>query len=192
MAIKKKQKTCRICKVKHTPTRAIQPTCNKYECLVTYAQGVANKAAIARKKKEARVHKEKLKSLDSLADVANDVQRFFNLYIRLRDSKAGYGCISCGTKKPNIQYCAGHFRTRKAAPHLRFNEDNVHLQCNKNCNSALSGNITNYRIELVKRIGVERVEALENNNELHRYTKEELSQIKIKYKEMIKTLKESN
>lgn len=50
-------------------------------------------------------------------------------------------CISCGTTNPNIQYAAGHFRTTKAAGNLRFNEDNVHTQCNYRCNSVLAGNI---------------------------------------------------
>jgi hypothetical protein len=89
-------------------------------------------------------------------------QTEFNRWVRL--TQAGDGCISCGTKNPNIQYCAGHYLSRGARGDLRFNEDNVHLQCNKRCNLELSGNALPYRVNLIKKIGIDRVEALELNN----------------------------
>ena len=46
---------------------------------------------------------------------------------------------------------------------LRFHEDNVHKQCER-CNTYWSGNLINYRIALVERIGVERVEFLERKD----------------------------
>ena len=85
--------------------------------------------------------------------------------------------------------CAGHFRSRGAASHLRFNEFNVNLQCNMRCNQMLSGNIGAYRIELVKRYGIEVVESLENNNQTHKWTKDELISIKLKYRAKLKELK---
>jgi hypothetical protein len=189
--IKIKPKTCRICKQKFLPSRAIQPACS-YECQVVYATKVAAKAAIAREKKAKREHKAKVEKSKSLADIANDTQKFFNEFIRERDKAAGYGCISCGTMKQGIVYCAGHYRSRGATSKLRFNEDNVHLQCNFRCNSQLSGNIMNYRIELIKRIGLERVEALENDNATYKWTREELIALKAKYKQMTKELKDAS
>jgi len=46
-------------------------------------------------------------------------------------------------------------------PVVRFNEDNVHLSCRK-CNYFLAGNLIPYHIELINRIGEERVIALQD------------------------------
>lgn len=82
------------------------------------------------------------------------LQKEFNLWIRTRDK--GLPCISCGSLNANQ---AGHyFPVRFSA--LRFNEDNVHLQC-PYCNCYAYGNQAMYRIGLVKRIGVLAVEELE-------------------------------
>jgi hypothetical protein len=188
--IKIKPKTCRICKQKFIPSRAIQPACS-YECQVAYAL-----ALVARKdKREAviakREHKAKVDKTKTLTEHLDDAQRWFNKWVRLRDMQAGYGCISCGTKA-NVQYAAGHWRTRKAAPQLRFNPDNVHLQCNSYCNRHLSGNQLEFRKALIERIGIERVEALENNHELHRYTIEEANFIKGHYKKLCHLLEKES
>jgi hypothetical protein len=190
--LKIKPKTCRECKQKFIPIRAIQPVCNDFKCMVAYANKSAEKASLAREKKAKREHKAKIEKAKNLTEVAHETQRFFNQYIRERDKAAGYGCISCGTKNPNIVYCAGHYRSRGATSKLRFHEDNVHLQCNYHCNSQLSGNIGNYRIELIKRIGLERVEALENDNATYKWTREELIALKTKYKQLTKQLLEGN
>ena len=138
-----------------------------------------------RKKAEreaTRVRKEKLKSRNDWLD---EVQRVFNVYIRARDGRI---CISCGTQSPFIRYCAGHYRSRGAAPQHRFNEMNVHSQCNYRCNMMLSGNIVNYRPALIAKIGLAAVEALENDNAARYYTIEELIELKALYKEKLKGL----
>ena len=54
------------------------------------------------------------------------------------------------------------------------------------CNINLSGNIENYRINLVKKIGLENVEWLEGKHEPKKYTCEELKAIELKYKSLVK------
>jgi len=81
--------------------------------------------------------------------------KYFHAWIRKRD--AGLPCISCGaynTSDASHFYSAGHY------PALRFNSDNVHLAC-KRCNLFLSGNLIEYRKNLIKKIGIERVEKLD-------------------------------
>ncbi|WP_139535318.1 recombination protein NinG, partial [Escherichia coli] len=95
-------------------------------------------------------------------------------------------CISCGTFE-TVQWEAGHFRSRGAASHLRYNEDNIHKQCHR-CNDELSSNAIPYRAALIEKIGVERVEALENNNTPHRYTIEELEGIRRHYSALRRAL----
>jgi hypothetical protein len=52
-----------------------------------------------------------------------------------------------------------------------------------------SGDIVNYRIELVKRIGAEKVEWLEGPHQAQRYTIEDLKQMKAHYRALIRELK---
>lgn len=89
------------------------------------------------------------------AQLLKKCQVVFNAFIRNRDSERT--CISCGSwATPQ----AGHYMSAGHHSALRFNEDNVNRQCLK-CNNYLHGNLINYRIGLIKRIGEDRVKALE-------------------------------
>ncbi len=88
---------------------------------------------------------------------------YFNKFIRERDSNNGYGiCISSGKPLlvPSLNAQAGHFYSAGKYPELRFNEDNVHLQ-GKSDNYFNGGNLLEYRKNLIKKIGMERVEKLD-------------------------------
>ena len=116
--------------------------------------------------------------------IETEAQKAFNAYIRYRDRNLP--CVSCD--KPNDgshQRHASHYRSVKACSALRFNEMNVHASCMQ-CNSHMSGNITEYRIRLIKKIGLEMVAWIESQNKVTRYTCEELKNIELKYKKMIK------
>jgi hypothetical protein len=188
MVVKLNKRLCKSCGLQFQKVRPLQNTCS-IPCAIDYANKAKEHNKRLEAKKERKAYKDTKEKLKSLTDHIKEAQRHFNAYIRARDLAKGYGCISCGTKTCNL-WVAGHYRTTKAASNLRFNEDNVNLQCGWNCNVNNSGNIVPYRIELIKRIGVDRVEAIENNNETHRYSVEELKDIKTKYKQLTKQLKE--
>lgn len=115
-----------------------------------------------------------------------EAQKAFNAFIRERDGKDP--CISCGRYHEG-QWHAGHYRSTGAHPELRFEELNCHKQCSV-CNNHKSGNIAEYRIELIKRIGLDKVEWLEGPHEPTKYTCEELKEIELHYKAKLKKLKE--
>ena len=175
-----KQPKCKICKQPFDRLRPLQQTCTEYACISSLIQQAKEKKA----RKELKAGREKLKSL---TDWLNEAQKVFNKWIRSRD---GNLCIAC-QRRHTGQIHAGHYRTVKAAGHLRFNEDNVHSQCSV-CNNHLSGNITEYRINLVKKIGAERVETLENNNETKRWTIDEAKEIIRTYKEKLNNSANNN
>ena len=180
---KPKLKTCRVCKLKFEPVRAIQPACS-FDCQVKYAllSVEKNNASIARKyRQDLAVRKEKLKSRQ---EHLKDAQIEFNKYIRLRDE--ALPCISC-QRHHSGQYHAGHYRSVGSARHLRFNEENCHKQCAP-CNNHLSGNIINYRINLEKKIGIKRLQDLESDNNAKHYTIDDVKAIKVKYKQLTKEL----
>ena len=176
-----KDKLCKPCNEMFTPDRPLQKVCS-YKCALVAER---EKTAIRHKKEfkaETKRMKEKIKTL---TEYLNDAQKEFNKYIRIRDKNKP--CISCTTSRPSNQYHAGHYRTTKAASQLRFNEDNCHRQCSQ-CNNSKSGNVVEYRINLVKKIGRWRVEELENNNQLADWTKEKAIEIKKEYREKWKEL----
>ena len=92
----------------------------------------------------------------SVAQLKTKAQTAFNKWIRERDK--GLPCINCGKFRP-LQ--AGHLFPTSTYPHLRFSEWNTNgecLQCNYfNSQSHAYG----YRVNLIKKIGIENFEALE-------------------------------
>ena len=129
--------------------------------------------------------REAKKRVKSRAQWRREAQSTFNAYIRERDKADP--CISCG-RYHSGQWHAGHYRTTGAHPELRFNEDNCHKQCAP-CNNHLSGNLIRYRERLIEKIGIERVEDLENYNRPNKYTIDELSAIKATYKQRLNELR---
>lgn len=166
----------------------MQKICSSTACIVETVY--KNKAK--REKVERKETKVKIEKLAKKPELTVKAQKAFNAYIRARDY--GKPCISCDNpikwdSGATGGVCdAGHWLSVGARVNLRFNEDNCHAQC-KYCNNQLSGNAANYRIGLVKRIGLERVEALECDHKLHHYTKDDLREIEKIYKNKLKMLK---
>ncbi len=189
MTIERKQpkpKTCKnpACRDSFVPQRLGQAVCSPKCALATVeVQKAKEKKSLAQAgRRDIKVRKEALKTR---ADHAKDTQQAFNEWVRLRD--ADLPCVSCG-RHHDGQYHAGHYRTVGANPELRFVEMNVHKQCAP-CNNHKSGDIVNYRIELVKRIGAEAVEWLEGPHEPRKYTIEDLKAITAEYRAKTKELK---
>lgn len=128
-----------------------------------------------RERREVKVRKEKLKSR---ADHLREAQAAFNEFIRWRDWDRP--CISCG-RFHDGQYHAGHYRSVGSHPELRFDEDNVHKQCAP-CNNHKSGDVVNYRINLVAKIGAAAVARLEGPHDARKWTVEEIKAIKALYR----------
>lgn len=153
----------------------------------------AAEKALAKLKKERRQQereaKDKLKirklAVKPLSYFAKQAQTAFNAYIRERDKDLP--CISCGRHHTG-QYHAGHYRTTKAMPELRFDEDNVHKQCSA-CNNHLSGNIENYRPALIEKIGQDRFDRLMGVHELPKWKREDYERIRDEYRRKLKELK---
>ena len=181
-----KPKTCKNpdCGASFVPQRLGQAVCSpKCALAVVEVQKAKEKKSLALAgRREIKVRKEKLKTR---ADHAKDTQQAFNEWVRLRD--ADLPCVSCG-RHHDGQYHAGHYRTVAANPAIRFEPLNVHKQCAP-CNNHKSGDIVNYRIELVKRIGSEAVEWLEGPHEPKRYTVEQLKAMTAEYRAKTKELK---
>lgn len=181
-----KQKTCRNteCRAKFVPSRPLQTWCTP-ECGLIIARTKQAKKKREDDKAERATAKAKRESLKTRADHARETQQAVNEFIRLRD--ANDPCISCGRHHDGA-YHAGHYRSSKAAPEIRFEPLNIHKQCAP-CNTHLSGNLVEYRIRLIQKIGTEAVEWLEGPHEPKRYTIDDLKAIKAEYREKTRELK---
>jgi len=168
-----KIKNCKSCCTDFVPVRPLQRVCSPACAIAIVKVKQAQRAA-----KQQRQDKKRIKTKGKWLQEA---QVEFNKYIRMRDQLVTWPCISCQKqpKKAN----AGHYKSTKAYPESRFDEDNCHLQC-EHCNTYLSGNISAYRVNLISRIGLERVERLEGKHEAKHYTIEEIKEIKIKYRNL--------
>lgn len=182
-----KMKKCKVCKKPFKPFNSLACVCS-IDCSIQYAKdnkvqervnNALNKAARAERKKAKD-------GIKTRSERLRDAQTAFNAYIRERDKSQP--CISCGTKKIGIQYHAGHFKSVGAHPELRFNEFNVSKQCSR-CNNYLSGNLNAYRENLIKKIGIDKVEWLEGHHEPKKYSVEEIEQIKTTYRLKLRQLK---
>ncbi len=136
-----------------------------YDAMAKFGLEKARKDKVKKEKKAHTEKKKELKDNDRSFQIKK-TQQIFNAYIRLRDNAEP--CISCG-RFHDGQYHAGHYRTVGANPELRFDERNCWKQCAP-CNNHLSGNLVNYRINLLSKFGVELVDFLEGNHPPKRYT----------------------
>lgn len=183
---------CPHCKGKMEQGVRIHP-----ECIDAYAEAEeaktkrkAEKQARAAAKVERAETRRRKEAIKTLPELIKEAQHAFNAYIRARD--AHQPCISCGAPPPDLSRLhagrdAGHYRSVGSASHLRFHEDNVHAQC-VHCNQWGAGRAVDYRIGLVARLDLTRVETLEHNNAPHKWTREELIAIRDTYKQKHKEI----
>lgn len=182
MANKRKCKYC----LEYFPPEKIKRFGVGYFCSIEHAlQWVKEKQAkdkarkIASAKKEAsRQHKVDKERIKRPSETRAEAQKSVNRYIRARDYHEG--CISCGKSKEEVEsdqgwkvggcWDAGHYKSRGAKGQLRFVLFNIHKQC-KSCNAGsdkfshkADTVASKYRVNLIKKIGSEKVEWLDNNN----------------------------
>ena len=177
-----KQRKCKAsdCEEMFEP-RNMQHQTHHYLCAMAYTKELKERRMAQDKRKAVKEFKQSDKS--ELKKVA---QQTFNKYIRLRDKDLP--CISCDHDGKRQRH-ASHFRPVGRNSQHRYNEDNCHSACSI-CNSHLSGNLLPYRIALIEKIGIERVDALESDNSTKSYSVDELKEIIDTYKSKIKGMRD--
>jgi hypothetical protein len=181
---------CKVCREQFLPNQPWLRHCSP-DCGVVLALDLVAKKKAKEQRQERATDKVKREGMKTYPQIIKDVQRAFNQAVRLRDQLAGYPCISSGRPldwSGNATDC-GHYRSTGSAPHLRFNFDNAHAQ-SKHDNQYKAGNAVDYRIGLIARIGIERVEALESNNTPRKWSRDELLVMKEDFQRLVRELKE--
>jgi hypothetical protein len=117
------------------------------------------KADKAKGKRELRDRKAALKRIPEIED---ECRRIVQKIARLRDRNDG--CISCHVG-PDYRgmWHGSHYRSVGAASSVQFSLWNIHKACEQ-CNYFKGGNREGYRPRLIEKIGLERVEWLDAQN----------------------------
>jgi len=172
-----KMPRCKNCKNKFEVVRFNQKFCLEPECVRVWVE--------SEKAKQWKEKKQKMQQdLETIQDYVKMTQIIFNKFIRLRDK--GQVCISC--QKPPLKRNCGHFFNANNHWNVRFDERNCHLQC-EHCNTYLSGNLIEYQRNLIHKIGIESYHELEAEaRKTRKFTKDELKEIIIEYKQKVKKL----
>lgn len=194
-----KGRKCKVCKQPFSPRSTLQRVCGMNCAMVLAQQQEAKKAARAARveRSNSRAAREQLKSR---ATLLKEAQFAFNAWIRFRDHCLP--CISCdepdrGDAGNGGFFDCGHYRTVGACPELRFHEDNAHKQC-KRCNSGVVRSSRRvhtvhdperqesiraaYRVRLIAKIGLPRVEWLEGPHDPAKWTPDTLRNIRQRYR----------
>lgn len=178
-----KTKKCDVCKEPFIKRQSMQVVCG-VACSIKHAEMKRLKEAAKREQEERKKTRVQREALKSRQQWLKETQAEFNKFCRLRDDKDP--CISCGRFHQG-SYDAGHYRSVGAQPAIRFHEDNCHKQCVP-CNQHKAGNVVEYRIRLLQKIGPERLAFLEQDHAAVKYTIEDAKRIKALYKDKTKQL----
>lgn len=180
---KPKPKKCPICTTEYIPRSSLQKVCHNYKCAMEFNRQVDERNAAREIRKQERLQRDDLRQrrerLKGKSEWNREAQAAVNKFIFWRDY--GDPCIACG--KP-LNYGvrggavdASHYRSRGAAPWLRFNVFNNNAGC-VHCNRDLSGNLIPYRINLIEKFGLHRVERIEHDNAVRKFDIEYLKRVK--------------
>lgn len=174
----------RECRANFTPSRPLQTVCSPIcaSRLIEHRKEQQAKRIAKLERADTRARKEKIKTR---AEWMREAQQACNAWVRERDR--GLPCISCGRHHQGQNH-AGHYLSTGARPNLRFDPRNIWLQCAP-CNTHLSGNLINYRINLIERIGLEAVEQLEADLAPKKWTIDQLREIRDTYRADLKRLR---
>ena len=174
-------------------------------CGLTLAREGRAKAEKVEAIKERKADKAKLEKMKPRSEWLKEAKTAAQQFRRLEELAKGSGCISCGRSqeevtgseswKPGGSWDGGHYLGKGARPELALEPLNIWLQC-KSCNGgsgkyARKGYSVNasFRLNLIERIGLEAVEALEADHAPKHYSIDDLKAIKADYTAKTKILK---
>lgn len=163
---------------------------------------VIGKNTVAKKQKKADIEYKRVFLSDDLRHQHKLTQVVFNK-LRVLQEKQWFAergrepeCTSCA--KTKMDWACGHFKTRGSQPALRYDVQNTFLQCNRYCNSALSGNINGnkttrgYIQGLKDRFGDEEagliINYCESNTQIKKWTGGELQEMRAQFNKEIREI----
>lgn len=185
MKVKEKKCANKDCNLTFKPRVLSTEMVCSFSCSIEHAKQKREDKEGKEWKSKQRVMRDNLKTK---SEHEKDLQKVFNEFIRLRD--VGQHCITCEAIYNTYKVHAGHYFPAGSYKNLRFDEYNVHAQCD-HCNLHKHGSLAEYSIMLPERIGREAFDKLqERRGEERHYSIPELVEMKVIYKDKVKQLKQ--
>ena len=154
-------------------------------CILSYRKEKEEQKRLKQISKIYGAKRSKQKESNPLKTRKRATKEICHKYIRLRDKNEL--CICCN-KPLGDDYHAGHYLESGNNPKARYDEDNIHGQ-RLHCNKFKGGDSGFYRVNLIKKIGLERVERLEGlKGGAVKRTCEDYKEIESYYKKKLKKL----
>jgi NinG protein len=157
-----KPKACKSCGTRFVPFSSTSRACSPV-CALTLAKGSREKAEKKAKVVDRKETKAKLEKFKKPTQWEAECRAIVQKIARLRDRDDG--CISCHMGKDyKGRWHGSHFRPAGNNAAVQFHLWNINKACAQ-CNLFKGGNIGAYRPRLVEKIGLDRVEWLESQNQ---------------------------
>lgn len=183
---------CAVCRAEFAKRSMTHKACSP-ECAAELVKRKRLKEEAKARRADRVLDRAKREAMKPYAKLIAEAQVAFNAYIRYRDVVVlGHGCIDCEKPfepgRPGGSIDAGHYISRGAAPHLRFDERNCFAQ-RKNCNRPGGATREAVRAGVEQRIGTEALEALESDKIVRKWTHDDLRTIRSLYQLKLKDLR---
>lgn len=176
---------CKACRQPFGRMRPMQRACSP-ACALELAKADRERKAKREAVADRRETRAKLLELKPLSWHKARTQDACNAYVRRRD--AGKPCICCGATTVGEPVDAGHFLSRGAAPELRFDLGNIHIQL-RGCNRGRTvPPRARFRAHMIDRIGPDRLAAIEGPHPPRKWTREELAALRAEFTRMSRAL----
>lgn len=186
-----KMKKCAICRTPFQPRSMTHKACGPDCSQILIERDKRIKQSKLQRQERAQ-DKAKLDTFKTYPQLIAACQKVFNAVVRQRD--IAQPCICCGREGTKVDalhahgWDCGHYRSVGSAPQLRFNFDNAHRQL-VYCNRHGAGRAVDYRLGLIARIGLERVEALEADNTPAKWTHDDLRRMTKDFQAQLREMK---
>jgi hypothetical protein len=155
-----RMKPCVHCRKPFEPRYSSTQVACSLKCAAAYAK----RERLAKEKAERQQTKARKEAIKPVSAWEDECRKIVLKIARLRDRNDG--CISCHMS-PNYggQWHGSHYRSVGASSNTQFLLWNIHKACAQ-CNLHKGGNREFYRPRLIEKIGLERVEWLDAQNQV--------------------------
>jgi len=143
-----KPKSCGHCKEKFVPYKPLMQFCSP-SC---FWEAGKKKLALKQKREAQDWKKSETEKLMTKSDYEKLLETEINTIVRLIDK--GCNCISCRPDIISKMIFAGHYRTVKSNPTIRYNLHQIHRQC-FSCNGKGGGKPLDYMEGIIREYGEE-------------------------------------
>lgn len=169
---------CPHCRKRLEPNERIHMACVEpwAEALQAKADRVKARKARELAKLDRALTRQRKAALKTLSQLEGECRDIVQKMARIRDRDQG--CISCD--KPanwHGQWHGSHYRSHGACSSLQFHLWNISKAC-WICNKIFSGRIDGYKVGIVARHGQERLDWLDSQPTLKRYSRDYLLRFK--------------